>query len=158
MKALRHQVGIDPAAERCLAFYAWPDAVEMLQRAAQHLTELGYSMEELRENVDALGSLGSIGRARSLRPMTRHKGGTRAAHARHVAVGAVPAVPAVPRGVEEAQTIAMAWGGEDLVPELLPPGSPEAKHDKEAAEGQMNSCETVLNLANTMTLWRRYTQ
>ncbi|CAK9106228.1 unnamed protein product [Durusdinium trenchii] len=31
---LRHQVGIDPAAERCLAFYAWPDAVEMLQRAA----------------------------------------------------------------------------------------------------------------------------
>ncbi|CAK9052887.1 Uncharacterized protein SCF082_LOCUS28888, partial [Durusdinium trenchii] len=52
---LRHQVGIDPAAERCLAFYAWPDAVEMLQRAAQHLTELGYSMEELRENVDALG-------------------------------------------------------------------------------------------------------
>lgn len=36
------------------------------------------------------------------------------------------------------------------MPELLPPGSPEAKHDKEAAEGQMNSCETVLNLANTM--------
>ena len=31
----RRTLGVDPAAERCLGFYAWPDAVGMLEQNVQ---------------------------------------------------------------------------------------------------------------------------
>ncbi|CAE7602443.1 unnamed protein product [Symbiodinium natans] len=53
---LRHFLGVDPGSPECLGFYAWPDALAVVEPTARFLVEdCGYSLEELREDVRLLG-------------------------------------------------------------------------------------------------------
>merc|ERR1711988_1022105 len=50
------ELGVDPAADACLGFYAWPDAMNTIEHTANFLrNECGFSVDDLRANVSLLG-------------------------------------------------------------------------------------------------------
>lgn len=56
VRFLREEMCVDPASQACLGFYAWPDALSVIQPAAKFLLEdCGYPPKALRADVSLLG-------------------------------------------------------------------------------------------------------
>lgn len=53
VRLLREDLGVDPGAEACLGFYAWPDSFSTIEPAAKFLME-HWPMEDVRANVSLL--------------------------------------------------------------------------------------------------------